>query len=135
MRPVSSTNSNRKRVFWDERNFASGHFCPQSHHLDRLAHKIGELWFSTKIQTENVIFGKTNSGGLLSRFEQCFRLEQFCPRTHHISFRLGAKVSRREQLCSILPQKPSRIRFSKKHVFGLNFCTKSLLTYFMGQTV
>ena len=38
------------------------------------------------------------------------------------------------KLCSILPQKPSRIRFSQKHVFGLNFCTKSHLTYFMGQT-
>ena len=37
------------------------------------------------------------------------------------------------KLCSILPQKPSRIRFSKKHVFGLNFCTKSHLTYFPGQ--
>ena len=31
-------------------------------------------------------------------------------------------------------QKPSRIHFSKKHVFGLNFCTKSHLTYFLGQT-
>ena len=38
------------------------------------------------------------------------------------------------KLCSILPQKPSRIRFSKKHVFGLNFGTKSHLTYFMDQT-
>ena len=36
--------------------------------------------------------------------------------------------------CSILPQKPSQIRLSKKHVFGLNFCTKSHLTYFLGQT-
>ena len=27
--------------------------------------KIGEVWFSTKIQTENVSFGKTNSRGLL----------------------------------------------------------------------
>ena len=36
--------------------------------------------------------------------------------------------------CPILPQKPSQIRFSKKHVFGLNFCTKSHLTYFLGQT-
>ena len=35
---------------------------------------------------------------------------------------------------AILPQKPSQIRFSKKHVFGLNFCTKSHLTYFVGQT-
>ena len=38
------------------------------------------------------------------------------------------------KLCSILPQKPSQITFSKKHVFGLNFCTKSHLTYFLGQT-
>ena len=38
------------------------------------------------------------------------------------------------KLCSILPQKPHRIRFSKKHVFGLNFCTKSHLTSFLGQT-
>ena len=38
------------------------------------------------------------------------------------------------KLCSILPQKPPWIRFSKKHVFGLNFGTKSHLTYFIGQT-
>ena len=38
------------------------------------------------------------------------------------------------KLCPILPQKPSQIRFSKKHVFSLNYCTKSHLTYFMGQT-
>ena len=36
--------------------------------------------------------------------------------------------------CSILPQKPSQIRFSKKYVFGLNFCAKSHHTYFHGQT-
>ena len=35
---------------------------------------------------------------------------------------------------SILPQKCSRIRFSKKHVFGLNFYSKSHITYFHGQT-
>ena len=45
--------------------------------------------------------------------------------------RSGQNCSGRK-LCSILPQKPSRIRFSKKHVFGLNFCTKSHLTYFLG---
>ena len=38
------------------------------------------------------------------------------------------------KLFSIFPQKHSRIRFSKKHVFGLNFRTKSHLTNFMGQT-
>ena len=38
------------------------------------------------------------------------------------------------KLCSTLPQKPSRIRFSKKHVFGMNFSTKSHLANFIGQT-
>ena len=65
MGPVSSKNSNWKRVFWDRRNFAPGHFCPHSRHLVRLAYKIGVVRFSTKIQTENVFFGKTNSSGLL----------------------------------------------------------------------
>ena len=65
MEPVSSKNSDRKRIFRVGRNFAPGHFCPQSRHLVRLAYKIGEVRFSTKIQTENVFFGKTNSRGLL----------------------------------------------------------------------
>ena len=65
MGPVSSKNSIRKHVFLDGRNFAQGHFCPQSRHLVRLAHNIGEVRFSTKIQTENVFFGKMNSRGLL----------------------------------------------------------------------
>ena len=38
----------------------SGTLCPQSCRLVRLAKKIGEVRFSTKIQIENVIFGKTN---------------------------------------------------------------------------
>ena len=57
MGPVSSKNSIRKRVFLDGRNFAPGHFCPQSRHLVCLASKIGEVRFSTKIQTENVFYG------------------------------------------------------------------------------
>ena len=65
MGPVSSKNSDRKRVFWDGRNFALGHFCPQSRHLVRLAYKISEVRFRTNIQTENVFFGKTNSSGFL----------------------------------------------------------------------
>ena len=65
MGPVSSKNSIRKRVFLDGRNFAPGHFCPESGNLVRLAKKIGEVRFSTKIQTENVFFGKKNSRGLL----------------------------------------------------------------------
>ena len=68
MGPVSSTNSIRKRVFQDVRNFAPGHFCPQSRHLVRLAHKKGEVRFSTKIQTENVFFGK-------NKFERAFEAE------------------------------------------------------------
>ena len=44
--------------FWVGRNFAPGDFCPQSRHLVRLAHKIGEVRFSTKIEAENVFFWK-----------------------------------------------------------------------------
>ena len=33
-----------------EKNFAPGDFCPQSRHLVRLAHKIGEVRFSTKFK-------------------------------------------------------------------------------------
>ena len=43
----------------------SHHFCPQSCHLVCLAKKIGEVRFSTKIQIENVFFGKTNLRWLL----------------------------------------------------------------------
>ena len=57
MGPVSSKNSIRKRVFFNGRNFAPVHFCPQSRHLVRLANEIGEGRFSTKIQIENVFYG------------------------------------------------------------------------------
>ena len=66
MGTVSSKNSNRKRVFEDGRNFTQGHFCPQSCHLVRLARKIGEIRFNTKIQTENEFFGK-------NEFERAFQ--------------------------------------------------------------
>ena len=65
MGPVSSKNSIRKCVFLDGRNFTPGLFCTKSRHLVRLAHKIGKVRFRTKIQTENVFFGKTNSRELL----------------------------------------------------------------------
>jgi hypothetical protein len=51
--------------FGMDETFAPGHFCPQSCHLVRLAKKIGEVRLSAKIQTENVVFGKKNSIGLL----------------------------------------------------------------------
>ena len=57
--------SSRKRVFWDGQSFTPGHFRPQSCHLVRLTRKIGEMRFSTKIQTEILFFGKTNSRRLL----------------------------------------------------------------------
>ena len=38
------------------------------------------------------------------------------------------------KLCLILPQKPPRICFPKKQIFGLNFSTKSHLTNFHVQT-
>ena len=65
MGPLLWKNSNRKRSVWDGRNFAPGDFCPQSCHLVCLAKKIGEVGFSTKIETENVFFWKTNSRRLL----------------------------------------------------------------------
>ena len=65
MGPVSSKNCFRKRVFLDGRNFVQGHCCPQSRHLVHLAKKKGDVRFSTKIQTENLFFRKTNSRGLL----------------------------------------------------------------------
>ena len=40
-------------------------FAPKSRHLARLAIKVDGVRFSTKIQTENVFFGKTNLRGLL----------------------------------------------------------------------
>ena len=65
MGPVSSKNPDWKRVFWEGRNFAPEHFCPQSRHVVRLAIKIGDVRFSIRIPTVNVFFGKTNSRGLL----------------------------------------------------------------------
>ena len=82
---VSSKNSDRKRAFWDGRNFAPGHFCPQSRHLVCLAHKIGEVWFSTKIQLKTCFWEKRIREGFWGKIEQSFRLEQFSPRTHHIA--------------------------------------------------
>ena len=45
----------------------------------------------------------------------------------------GAKLFRAKTLLNFA-SKALLIRFSKKHVFGLKFCTKSHLTYFPGQT-
>ena len=79
MGPVSSKNSNWKRVFWDGRKFAPGHFCPQSRHLVRLAMKIGVVRLSTKFQTINVFFGKTNSIGLLGQNSAKFSSRTILP--------------------------------------------------------
>ena len=79
MGPISSKNSILKRVFFYGRNFAPGHFCPQSCHLVRLAKKIGEVRFSSKIQTENVFVGKTNSIGLLRQKCSKFSSITFSP--------------------------------------------------------
>ena len=76
---VSSKNPDRKRVFWEGRNFPPRHFCPQSRHLVCLAHKIGDVRFSTKIQAENVYFGKTNSRGLLRQNWEKFASETILP--------------------------------------------------------
>ena len=46
--------------------------------------------------------------------------------------RSGAKLFWTKTLLNY-PQKPTQIRFSKKHVFDLNFCTKSHHPYFLDQ--
>ena len=84
---------------------------------------------------------KESRSKVLSILKNTFLFEIFWWKRPHTSFlgligymvRSGQNCSGRK-LCSILPQKPPRICFSKMHVFGLNFCTKSHLTYFMGQT-
>ena len=47
----------------------------------------------------------------------------------------GGKIVLHENFAQFCLKSPHEFVFSKKHVFGLNFCTKSHLTYFMGQTV
>ena len=55
----------RKTCFLRWMKFHSGTLFPQLCHLVRLARKIGEVRFSTKIQTENMFFRETNLRGLL----------------------------------------------------------------------
>ena len=111
MGPVSSKNSNRKRVFYDGRNFTPGHFCHQSCDLVRFAKKIGEVRSSTKIQTENVFFGKTNSRGLLR--QNCAKLSSG----------------------TILPPDAPYSQLGPEKRYGAGFIKKSRLkTCFLGRT-
>ena len=48
--------------------------------------------------------------------------------------RSGAKLFRTKTLLNFASKALSHSFFSKKHVFDLNFCTKSHLTYFLCQT-
>ena len=57
--------SRLKTCFLGRKKLRNGHCCPQLRHLVRLAHKIREVRFITKIQAENVFFGETNPRGLL----------------------------------------------------------------------
>ena len=57
--------SGLKMLYLRRTKLRTGTLLPQLRHLVRLAHKIREVRFSTKIQTENVFFGKTNLKGLL----------------------------------------------------------------------
>ena len=111
MGPVSSTNSNRKRVFYDRRNITPGHFCHQSCDLVRLAKKIGEVRFCTKIQSENVFFGKRNSRGPL--------------RQNWAKFSSGTILPTNERYSQLGPEKRYEAGFIKK---------SRLKTYFLGRT-
>ena len=44
------------------------------------------------------------------------------------------KIVPDENFAQFCLKKPPQIRFSKKHVFDLNFGTKSHITYFIGET-
>ena len=46
----------------------------------------------------------------------------------------GGKIVPDENFAQFCLKTPLKFVFSKKHVFDLNFCTKSHLTYFLGQT-
>ena len=46
----------------------------------------------------------------------------------------GGKIVPDENFAQFCLKSPLKFVFSKKHVFGLNFCRKSHLTYFLGQT-
>ena len=48
--------------------------------------------------------------------------------------RSGTKLFRTKTFLNFTSKALSNLFFSIKHVFGLNFCTKSHLTYFLGQT-
>ena len=89
----------------------SGTLFPQLRHLVRLAQKIGEVRFRTKIQAENVFFGKTNSRGLL---------RQNCAK-----FSSG----------TILPPNAPYSQFGPEKWYGAGFVKKSRLkTCFLGRT-
>ena len=106
MGPVSSKNPDWKRVFWEVRNFPTGHFCPHSRHLVCLAMEIGEERFSTKIQTENVFFGETNLGGFL--------------RQNWVMFSSGTILPPNAQYSQLSPEKRYGADFIKK--FQLKTC-------------
>ncbi len=46
----------------------------------------------------------------------------------------GSKIVPDENFAQFCLKSPLELNFSKKQVFGLNVCTKSHLTYFLGQT-
>ena len=65
--------------FFGWTNIAPGHFCPQPCHLFRLAKKICEVRFCTKIQTENVCSGKIILRGLVRQNSAKFSSETILP--------------------------------------------------------
>ena len=91
MGPVSLKNSIQKRVFWDGRNFAPGHFYPQSRHLVRLAYKIGVVRFHTKIKNRKHVFGKNElEWAFEAKLSKVFVRNNFAPE-RTIYSQLGAE--------------------------------------------
>ena len=99
-------NFQPKTCFCGWTKLRSVHCCPHSRHLVCLANKIGEVRFSTKIQSENVFFGKTNSIGLL--------------RQNSANFSSGTILPPNESYSQLGPEKWYEAGFMKK--FQLKTC-------------
>ena len=104
-------------------------------------YKITPHLFSLANGLDGTIGGKVSRSEVSSILKTTFSVGIFGWKRPHISFlrqigyivHSGAKLFRTKTLLNFASKALSN-SFFQKHVFGLNFCTKSHLTYFPGQT-
>ena len=107
-------------------------FCTKSH----LTYFLGQTDYMARLET------KVSQSEVSSIQKNTFSVGFFWWNRPHTSFlgligymvRSGAKLFQTKTLLNFDSKALSSSFFSKKHVFGLTFCTKSHLTYFLGQT-